>query len=82
MKRKFYVDKDPTRTIYIQAKKTGKLKGRRLARKGEKSDKILNIRVKSPEEESGQIYGFLPSGRKTISVKGSGRSRGYSRSTL
>jgi hypothetical protein len=79
---RFYVDKDPTGTIYLQSKTTGKLRGRRVAKKGEKSDKILNIRVKEPGEASGQIYGFLPAGKKTIPVKADSNKRATLRRSL
>lgn len=82
IKYKLYVDHDPTRTVALQSKKTGRFYGRRTARKGEKSDKILNIRVREPESESGQVRGFLPAGKTRIPVKGNARARGYSRSSL
>jgi hypothetical protein len=75
VKRKLYVDKGPTRTVYLQDKSTGQLEGRRLIKKNERQDKILNLR----EEGTGRIFGFLPEGRKTIPVKGSNERRGYTR---
>jgi hypothetical protein len=79
MPYKFYVDPDPTRTKYLQNPKTGKMRGRRRAKKGERSDQILNIRASQPEEISGQIFGFLPEGKKRIPVKGSSHSRAHTR---
>jgi len=81
-KYKFYVDKDPTRTVSLRSKKTGRMRGRRKAKKGEKSDQILNIRVKSPQAVSGQIFGFLPKGKKRIPVKASKKARAHVRRRL
>lgn len=77
-KPNFYVDKDPTRTRFLMDRKTGLLEGRRLVKKGERSDNILNIREKS----SGEIYGFLPKGITRFPVKASNTSRGHLRRRL
>lgn len=79
---RFYADPDPTRTKFLMDKQTGKLKGRRLAKKGERSDQLLNIRVKKPSEASGQIFGFLPSGVTRIPVKASSTSRATTRKVV
>ena len=75
LKYRLYPDTNDKGTLAIRNKKTGKFRGRRVIRKGEKSDRTFPLRVKSPTEFSGQILGRS----EPISVKGSVRARGYTR---
>lgn len=70
-KRKLYIDKDPTRTKFIQSKSTGKMMGRRSIKKGERQDKILNIR----DRETGELFGFTP--QNVTTIRGSNIARGH-----
>ena len=72
---RLYPDMNDKGTLAIRNKKTGKFRGRRVVKKGERSDRTFPLRVKSPPEFSGEILGRSES----IPVKGSVRARGYVR---
>ncbi len=70
-----YPDTNDKGTLATRSKETGRFTGRRIIKKGEKSDRTFPMRVKSPSEFSGEIFG-----RSTpITIKGSSRARGYVR---
>ena len=60
-------------TVVLRDKKTGHLKGRRDTKAGEKSDLTRTLRVESPPDISGEIYG------RTTPVKGNAKNRAYTK---
>lgn len=78
IKYRLYPDMNDKGTLAIRSRQTGKFLGRRVVRKGEKSDKTYPLRVSGPKDYSGQIMGRT----SPIAVKGSSHSRGYTRSML
>ncbi|MFA6074006.1 MAG: hypothetical protein WC758_07865 [Candidatus Woesearchaeota archaeon] len=72
-KPKFYVDSE-TKTVAIQDK-FGKMKGRRLVHRGERSDMTHPIR----SYESGEIFGRAPSRITKFPIKADSNKRATTR---
>lgn len=81
-KRFIYIDKNDRQTIGTRNKKTGRMTGRRVLKKGEIGDRTFPVRVRGGEKGSKKYGGWILGRSPPIKVKGSKNKRGTTKTII